>query len=103
MFFDQAKVTNACANLPNNLICGNLKERFPFAIPSFPSGRLKTFLFQNMANISFFPAILKRWTFGFLPQELPGYLLNFGLTLVEDVGATEYRRKYLHDREEKGL
>jgi hypothetical protein len=46
--------------------------------------------------------IEERWTFGFLPDELPGYLSNFGLVLVEDLGATEYRQKYLPGRTEKG-
>ena len=44
----------------------------------------------------------ERWTFGFLPSELSNYLSNFGLTIVEDLGATEYRQKYLPDRTEKG-
>ena len=44
----------------------------------------------------------ERWTFGFLPQELANYLSNFGLTLVKDLGATEYRQKYLPERTEKG-
>ncbi len=44
----------------------------------------------------------ERWTFGFLPNELSGYLSNFGLTLAEDLGATEYRNKYLPNRTEKG-
>ena len=47
-------------------------------------------------------SIEERWTFGFLPGELSDYLANFGLTLVEDLGATEYRQKYLPDRTEKG-
>lgn len=46
--------------------------------------------------------IEERWTFGFLPPELSGYLSNFGLTLIEDLGATEYRKRYLPDRTEKG-
>jgi len=47
-------------------------------------------------------SIEERWTFGFLPSELFDYLSNFGLTLVEDLGATEYRQKYLPERVEKG-
>jgi methyltransferase (TIGR00027 family) len=47
-------------------------------------------------------SIEERWTFGFLPNELPGYLSNCGLARVEDLGATEYRQKYLPDRAEKG-
>jgi methyltransferase (TIGR00027 family) len=35
------------------------------------------------------------FTFGFDPAELPAYLLARGLRLVEDVGAAEYRARYL--------
>lgn len=47
-------------------------------------------------------AIEERWTFGFVPNELPAYLTNFGWSLVEDLGATEYRQKYLPDRTDQG-
>ena len=46
--------------------------------------------------------IEEHWTFGFYPKELSEYLSNFGLTLVEDLGATEYRGKYLPEGTEKG-
>jgi len=46
--------------------------------------------------------IEERWTFGFLPVELSGYLSKFGLSLMEDLGATEYQQKYLPTRTEKG-
>ena len=35
------------------------------------------------------------WVFGIDPAELPQYLAARGLTLVEDVGASEYRARYL--------
>jgi methyltransferase (TIGR00027 family) len=35
------------------------------------------------------------WRFGFYPEELPEYLAERGLELVEDVGADEYRHRYL--------
>jgi methyltransferase (TIGR00027 family) len=44
----------------------------------------------------------ERWTFGFYPKELPNYLSNFGWALVEDLGAAEYRQRYLPERTEKG-
>ena len=53
-------------------------------------------LLKDLENIE------ERWTFGFSPDELSNYLFNFGWTLVEDLGATEYRQKYLPDRMEKG-
>lgn len=34
------------------------------------------------------------WTFGFQPEELPGFLANLGYELTNDVGATEYRQTY---------
>jgi methyltransferase (TIGR00027 family) len=53
-------------------------------------------LLQDLENME------ERWTFGFLPGELSGYLSTFGLTLVEDLGATEYRQRYLPGRTERG-
>ena len=38
------------------------------------------------------------YTFGFDPAELPGYLKERGLALVEDVGANTYRERYLAPR-----
>jgi methyltransferase (TIGR00027 family) len=35
------------------------------------------------------------YTFGFAPAELPSYLAARGLRLVEDVGASDYRERYL--------
>jgi len=41
------------------------------------------------------------WTLGFNPEELSGYLVRFHLVLLEDLGAAEYRGKYMPDR--KGI
>jgi methyltransferase (TIGR00027 family) len=46
--------------------------------------------------------IEERWTFGFLPEQLSDFLKKFGLNLLEDSGATEYRNKYLPKRIEPG-
>jgi methyltransferase (TIGR00027 family) len=35
------------------------------------------------------------WIFGLEPVEIPQYLTQRGLTLIEDVGATDYRQRYL--------
>jgi methyltransferase (TIGR00027 family) len=35
------------------------------------------------------------WTFGFDPAEVPGYLAARGLDLIEDLGAVDYRSRYL--------
>lgn len=44
----------------------------------------------------------EQWTFGFLPNELPDYLNQFNIKLTEDLGANEYREKYLPQRAENG-
>jgi methyltransferase (TIGR00027 family) len=36
------------------------------------------------------------WTFGFKPEEVPGYLARKGIRLLNDLGAAEYRGKYMH-------
>lgn len=46
--------------------------------------------------------IEEHWTFGFDPDELAEYLERYDLRLLEDLGATEYRDKYLPDRPERG-
>jgi len=43
-------------------------------------------------------AIEERWTFGFRPEELAGYLAAFGLRLVKDSGAADYRQQYIPER-----
>ena len=53
-------------------------------------------LLKDLENIE------ERWTFGFYPKELPNYLFKFGWTLVEDLGAAEYRQRYLPERTEEG-
>jgi methyltransferase (TIGR00027 family) len=40
------------------------------------------------------------WTLGFKPEELSGYLARFHLVLLEDLGAAEYRDRYMPDRKE---
>jgi methyltransferase (TIGR00027 family) len=44
----------------------------------------------------------EKWTFGFQPEELSNYLKPFGMVVLEDMGATEYRAKYLPNRAENG-
>jgi methyltransferase (TIGR00027 family) len=43
-------------------------------------------------------AIEERWTFGFRPEELPAYLAGFGIQLIKDSGAADYRQQYLPER-----
>ncbi|MDO6429132.1 SAM-dependent methyltransferase [Flavitalea sp. BT771] len=43
-------------------------------------------------------AIEERWTFGFRPEELPTYLAGFGMRLIKDTGAADYRQRYLPER-----
>lgn len=47
-------------------------------------------------------ALEEKWTFGFDPAALPDYLQSFKFQLEEDLGATDYRKKYMPEREEKG-
>lgn len=44
----------------------------------------------------------EKWTFGFWPDELPDYLQRYRFTLLEDMGADDYRRKYMPERNEPG-
>jgi len=44
----------------------------------------------------------EHWTFGFLPEELSNYLNQFNIQLFEDLGAYDYREKFLPKRAEKG-
>src|SRR5262249_35263456 len=38
------------------------------------------------------------WTFGLYPEQLPDYLKARGLRLMEDLGSTEYRKRYMARR-----
>src|SRR5262249_61954197 len=38
------------------------------------------------------------WTFGLDPTKVPGYLAVRGLDLIEDLGAVDYRARYLRGR-----
>jgi len=50
-------------------------------------------VFENLARNE------ERWTFGFNPEELSSYLAKFHLTLLEDLGASDYRKRYMPERE----
>ena len=43
-------------------------------------------------------ALEEKWTCGFYPREMPSYLGSFGIRLLEDKGAAEYRERYLPER-----
>ena len=43
-------------------------------------------------------AIEEKWTFGFIPEQLPAYLHSFQFRLMEDTGAADYRERYLPER-----
>lgn len=44
----------------------------------------------------------ERWTFGFRPGQLSAYLTKYNLELMEDLGAEEYRARYLPQRNQRG-
>jgi len=53
-------------------------------------------LLKDLENIE------EHWTFGLFPEELPNFLNQFDIKLLEDLGADEYRKRFLADRSEKG-
>lgn len=48
-------------------------------------------LMRNVARLG------EPWRFGILPEELKDYLAGFGLSLVSDLGADEYRKRYARE------
>lgn len=42
--------------------------------------------------------IEERWTCGFDPAKMSGYLASFGMELMEDADAAEYRQRYIPER-----
>jgi len=98
----------------NYLTTGAIDKTFSF-IARFPKSSyvIFTYVHQNVLTnpgsflggeklLDDLEKIEERWTFGFLPDELSDYLKKFDLTLLEDLGATEYRNNYLPNRSEKG-
>ncbi|MDX6188588.1 SAM-dependent methyltransferase [Flavobacterium sp. Fl-318] len=113
--FDFTKPTTLIwEGVTNYLTAEAVSNTFAF-ISKFPKGSsiIFTYVHQEiLTNPSSFlggEKLLKdlekleeHWTFGFLPSELPDYLKQFNLNLIEDLGAKEYREKYLPNRNEKG-
>jgi methyltransferase (TIGR00027 family) len=98
----------------NYLNADAIDSTFRF-ISKFPKGSAIIFTYVNQLVLDnpqlFFGAprllhdleqIEERWTFGFRPEELDTYLRRFQLQLKEDLGATEYRARYIPERTEKG-
>ena len=101
-------------DVTNYLAAEAIGKTFSF-LSRFPKGSFVIFTYvhkQILDNPGLFvggeklikdlESLEERWTFGFVPEELPNYLSGFGLTIVEDLRATEYRQKYLPGRAEKG-
>jgi methyltransferase (TIGR00027 family) len=72
----------------------------------FGSRLIFTYVHADVLNSSFVtPGVLRLtaalraygepWTFGFRPEEVPAYLAEKGLRLLIDLGAAEYRSKYM--------
>lgn len=113
--FDFTKPTTIIwEGVTNYLTSEAIDKTFSF-ISKFPKGSFVIFTYvhkQVLDNPNSFVGgekllkdlenIEEQWTFGFLPDELSNYLSNFGFTPLEDLGATEYRQRYLPDRAEKG-
>lgn len=94
----------------NYLTQQTIDETFEF-VKKFTSGSYLIFTYINrlvldnpglfMGAEKVFKNLIRneeRWTFGFNPEELSGYLAKFHLTLLEDLGAGEYRKRYMPDR-----
>jgi methyltransferase (TIGR00027 family) len=47
-------------------------------------------------------AIDEQWTWGLLPEQIPGFLQRFNLQVIEDTGAADYRERYMPERSEDG-
>ncbi len=54
--------------------------------------------FGSQRTIRYLEENEEQWTFGFALEELPSYLKKYGLTLVEESGAADYRARYMADR-----
>lgn len=54
--------------------------------------------FGSQRTIRYLEENEEQWTFGFALEELPSYLEKYGLTLVEESGAADYRARYMADR-----
>jgi methyltransferase (TIGR00027 family) len=113
--FDFTKPTTVIwEGVTNYLTDEAINKTFSF-IAKFPKGSYVIFTYvhkQVLDNPSSFLGgeklladlenIEERWTYGFLPNQLSNYLKQFDLILIEDLGATEYRHKYLPTRSENG-
>jgi methyltransferase (TIGR00027 family) len=86
---------------------------FDFAVRAAPSGSrfIFTYIHADAVDGSFPAPGLRKllgrlresgepWTFGFRPEEVPGYLAAKGLRLKADLGAVDYRARYLPGRPE---
>jgi methyltransferase (TIGR00027 family) len=73
---------------------------------SFGSRIIFTYVHADVLNSRFVtPGVLRLaaalrtygepWTFGFKPEEVPAYLAKKGIRLLIDLGAAEYRAKYM--------
>jgi len=96
----------------NYLDAASVSAVFGFFAGSAPPGSKVIFTYVHSDAINgLFPAaglgpLLNRlrdygepWTFGFHPNELPGYLTKKGIRLLADVGAADYRRMYMPNAE----
>lgn len=113
--FDFTKPTTIIWEGVTNYLTADAIDRTFTFISKFPKGShvIFTYIHKEVLDnpVSFLGGeklltdlenLEERWTFGFIPEELSDYLDQFDLKLVEDLGAAEYREKYLPDRKENG-
>ena len=111
-FSTNAKTLFLWEGVTNYLDAASVSAVFDFFAGSAPPGSkvIFTYVHSDAINGLFPTAGLERllnrlrdygepWTFGFHPDELPGYLTKKGIRLLADVSAAEYRRMYMPNAE----
>jgi len=97
-----------CEGVTHYLSPADVDTLFRYVAGSVPAGSAMVFTYIHRTMLEGSAtfegagktlAIVRRsgepYTFGFEPADLAGYLAARGLTLIEDVGATAYRERYL--------
>jgi methyltransferase (TIGR00027 family) len=105
--FDKSKVTIAVWEGVTNYLTENAVLSVLAWAGTLASGSRLVFtyihrdVFSNPANFQGAARIMlavssagEPWTFGMLPESVPGCLASFGLRIVEDVAADGYRARY---------
>src|SRR5262249_28742399 len=103
-----ARTCFICEGVTHYLTAAAVDILFRYVAASAAAGSQMVFTYIHRAILDGAPAFAgadqtlagvrrggEPYTFGFDPAELPGYLAARGLALIEDVGAAQYRERYL--------